>query len=133
VRVLSDVETGVVVRRLDPIDIGNVHERDLSGALDNEGLGGSWATFPMMSQPLLGALERTLKPRIGEGLQQVIEGASLECAQRVVVMRGYEDDDRRLIATQQLENIESIALRHLYVEEYKVRPRGPNLSDRLRT
>src|SRR6185312_4002872 len=48
VRVRTDVQAGVVVRSLDPIDIGKVHERDLPCALNNERLGTSWTALPMM-------------------------------------------------------------------------------------
>src|SRR5689334_3733958 len=102
-------------------------------ALDNERLGSSWTALHMMGQSLLRALERALKPRVSEGFQQVVEGACLECAQCVVVLRGYEDDYRSLITAQKLENVEAVAIRHLHVEEHKVGPRGANLRDCLRT
>src|SRR5690348_14112066 len=48
-------------------------------------------------------------------------------------MRRYEDGDGRLVASQQLENIEAVTFRHLHVEEHQIGPRGADLGDRLRT
>ena len=42
VRVPTDVQAGVVVRRLDPIDVRDLREQRLTSALDDQALGRQW-------------------------------------------------------------------------------------------
>src|SRR6185312_3494866 len=55
VRVGSNVQPGVIVRGLDPVDLGNANEHDLPCVLDDERLCGAWSPLPVMTQRLFGS------------------------------------------------------------------------------
>src|SRR6185312_3797301 len=55
VRVGSNVQTGVIVRGLDPVDLGNANEHDLPCVLDDERLCGAWSPLPVMTHSLFGS------------------------------------------------------------------------------
>ena len=76
-----------------------------------------------------GAVESGLKALVAEGLQQIVDGMRLERAQRVLVVRGHENDDGQVFRTTLLDqpgnHAKAIELRHLHVEEQHVhRPAG---------
>ena len=64
------------------------------------------------------ALDHLPEALVGERLEQVVERVNFEGAQRVLVVRGDEDDDRR--AVEQLQHFEAVELRHLDVEQEEV-------------
>jgi len=83
----SDVQTGVVIRRLDPIHLGDFHERDLSSVLDGYPLHSS-GNISATRDPLLGAPESSVKAIVIKRLQQVVERpASKACSAILIVSR----------------------------------------------
>ena len=78
------------------------------------------------AEPLAHAGQRLAQTLRAERLQQVVDRVHLECAQRVLVVRG--DEDHRHVAADQLQHLEPIQLRHLHVEEQQV---GRELRHRL--
>ena len=81
----SDVQARVVVGSLDPIDLGDSDERDLSGALDGQALQFSWKIFAKHDLSL-GAVEGQVESRVVERLQEVIERSGLESPQRIICL-----------------------------------------------
>ena len=73
----------------------------------------------LRAEPLARARDRLLESFRAERLQQVVDGVDLERLQRVLIVRGDEDD--RLIAAEQLEDLEAVQLRHLHVEQHEIR------------
>src|ERR1700730_11186435 len=59
----SDVQAGVVIRRLDPINLRDIHERDLSSVLDGYTLHSS-GNISAMRDPFLGAPECSVKASV---------------------------------------------------------------------
>src|SRR5438477_1480492 len=108
------VQTGVVVCRLDPVDLGNLYEAKLARALDCEALESPRLICPP-PDPLLGAAECEFEAGIVEGLQQLVEASGFKGAQCLLVIGGDKDDRGGQIYSQQLEHIEAIALGHLHV------------------
>ena len=71
----SDMQTDVVVRGFDPIDLRRRDKGNLTRRFDDEGLPGL-PPIPAKRNSLPGAFQCPLKPRIVERLQQVIERAA---------------------------------------------------------
>ena len=90
----------------------------------------------MRSGPGFGAFANPLRAldRLGEtllldGLQDVIDRVHLEGLDRVLVVRGDENDRRRpLHAGEARDDLEAVEPRHLDIEEHDV---GPQLPDRF--
>ena len=59
-------------------------------------------------------------------LQQVIERAHLEGPQRVLIVRGDEDDHRHLLRPDRLQHLEPVGARHLDVQEDEIRRIPPD-------
>ena len=69
-------------------------------------------------------VERGLELLVAERLEQVGDRVRVERAQRVLVVRGHEDDfghrHRRPVAHERGEHAEAVELRHLDVEEHQL-------------
>ena len=114
------VQACIVVGCLDPVDLGDVEEGDVTCVLDDE-------AFRCCRSDLCqcnffpGAVEGEIEPRVVEWFEQVVEGSGLEGAQGVPVVGGDEDDGRRNITAEKFKHVEAVALGHLDVEEEEVR------------
>ena len=64
--------------------------------------------------------ERAAEPIAIERLQQVIERRHLERLNGVLIVCGYENDDRATLGIELLQNSEPVQLRHLHVQEHQV-------------
>ena len=129
---IAHVQAGVIIRCLDPVDLGDREEQHPARALDDESLHRLVSRRRIVRDLLLGPAERALEARVIEGLQQVIERPSLEGAQRVLVVRGHEDYRRQKVAAQLLEHVEAVAFGHLHIEEHEVGLRLADDRDRIK-
>jgi hypothetical protein len=114
VRPWSNVQTGVVVRSLDPIDLGDFQEQNLSGTLDDKAVHLSRKIFAK-PDTFLGTVQSLAKSRVAEGFQQIIKRAGFESAQRVLIVRCHEDESGWLVSAKQFQHVEPVAFRHLNV------------------
>src|SRR5579859_805131 len=124
-----DVQAGIIVGRLDPVDLGDFDEANFSRVLDDDALKPPGSRFfagarrlsldavftpavltSIEPNSLLRALQRQLEARVVERLQQVVERSRGEGAKRVLIVGGDEDDGRGQVAAQQLKHVESVAL-----------------------
>src|ERR1700688_4760028 len=124
------MQTGVIIRRLDPVNLCDFKKRKLSGALHREMLPRSRRRTPACHDSLLGAVECPLESSVVEWLQEIIEGSCVESPQRVFVISRDKYDGGRHLA-QHLEHVKPVALRHLDVEEDHVRLQVANLQECL--
>ena len=67
------------------------------------------------------ALQRFGEALAVERLEQVVERADLERAQRVLIVGGHEDHERHALAADGFDHLEAVHLRHLHVEEHEIR------------
>ncbi len=74
-----------------------------------------------MFHPVLCAVQRVPQPRLVHRLQQVIDGIHLERAHSVLVIRGHKRDERHRLPLKLTNDAHAIELRHLPIEERKVR------------
>src|ERR1700677_1623415 len=79
VRSGSDMQTGVIVGRFNPVNLGNLYEQDSSGTLDHDALRYR-GHLSCVRDLLFRALEGALEAGVVEGLQKIIERSRLECA-----------------------------------------------------
>src|ERR1017187_6152572 len=87
---------------------------------------GGKAAFP---QARLGPAERHLEALRAERLEEVVDGVSVKGPHGVLVPGGHKDDGRT--GLDQLQDLETIELRHLDIEEEDVRTGFPDGFDRL--
>src|SRR5690348_7775586 len=115
----ANVQASIVVGRLDPVDVANFDEANLSRALDDD----PFDLLPLMmaavgsANPVFGSRHGQLKPCIIERLQQIIQCSSLEGTQSVLVICGDKYDRIRQVRTENLDHIETVTFRHLYIEK----------------
>src|ERR1700693_5309458 len=126
---LSHVQAGVVVSSLNPIDVGKCQKRDLACALDRQTIHSRQISAQRNS--LFGADQRSLKTRIVEGLEKIIQRSRLKSPKRVLIVSGHEDEGGRQIFPQQFKHIKAIAFRHLYIEKDQVGAAFAYLRNRL--
>src|SRR3984893_15399880 len=112
----ADVHAGVVIRRLDPINLRDFHERDLSRVLDGLALHCS-GNISALSDPLLGAPQSSVKAIVIKRLQQVVEGPGLESPHRVLIVSRDKDYGGRQISAEQFKHVEAVATRPLNIQE----------------
>src|SRR5215469_760563 len=74
----------------------------------------------LLSQALLGPIERGLKPLRRERLQQIIHGVDFEGPQRMLVVSGYKYHGHGVGVAEQFQHFKAVELRHLHVEEEQV-------------
>jgi len=136
------VQLQVVAGRLDPVDLAGAEERHAPGALDDEPVGRRGALGAelggqrehaarervalLVRQLGPDALERLLEAGLVERLEQVVEGAHLEGAQRVGLVSGDEHHEREALAADRLHHGKPVPLGHLHVEEHQVRRLAPD-------
>lgn len=84
-------------------------------------------------EPALGAVERPPQARIVQGLQNVVECARFESAQRVRIVCGHENNSLGQVRPQQFEHIEAVVFRHLDVQEHDVGSGPSDLVDGLQS
>src|SRR5262249_22544178 len=126
----ADVQARVIIRRLDPIYLADLHELDLPRTLDDKLFEPSRRVHTMRN-PLLHPAQRLLKSGVIKRLQQIIERTGFKGTQRVLIVCGHEDHCWRQLVAQHLEHVKAVALRHLHVQKHEVRPATPYLTDRL--
>ena len=86
----------------------------------------SWSLFgalpPIERHPPARALQRQLEPRRIDRLQQVVDRVDLERFDRVLIVRGHEDDVRSRGAAVEHppRDLEARESRHLHVEKHQV-------------
>src|SRR2546423_1229188 len=68
----------------------------------------------------LRASKRLVESLVRERLEQVVERADLEGPQRVAVPRGDENQDGRALKVYRFQNLETVLVRHLHVEQDEV-------------
>src|SRR3984893_4473152 len=112
----SDVQAGVVIRRLDPINLRDFHERDLSSVLDGQALHSSGNISTMRDQ-CLGAPQSSVKTIVIKRLQQVVERPGLESPQRILIVSRDKDYGGGQICAEEFKHIEAAALPPLNLEE----------------
>ena len=114
------VQTCVIVGGLDPVDLRDVEEGNVSRIFDDQ-------AFRCCRSGLCqrnffpGAVEGEIESRVVEGLEKVVERSGLECTQGVPVVCGDEDDGRWHVAAEKFKHVEAVAFGHLDVEEEKFR------------
>ena len=79
------------------------------------------------------ARQRLRQPAIVDRFEQVIGRGGFECADRVMVVRGHEHDERHFRSGNVAQRFEAIDTGHLHVEEHQVRPLRVHRRDRRRT
>jgi hypothetical protein len=113
----SDVEAGIVVCGLDPVNLSRFEEQDLAGILYDKALGG-WGCWPMILDPVLRPAESTLESGIVKWLQKVIEGPGFESPEGIVIVSSDKDYRRRHVSAKHFDHVEPVALGHLNIEEH---------------
>jgi hypothetical protein len=81
---------------------------------------------------ILGAAQSALESCIVEGLQQIVESAGLKGFESVLIVSSNENHGRRHIPAKHFENVKSVALGHLNIQENEVRLRPAYLFERLK-
>src|SRR5258705_6828939 len=102
------MQAGVIVRRLDPIDLGSLQKRNLPRALDREPLQRR-RRISLMGESRLGTPKRTIESSIIKRLQEVVERTRLKGPQRILVISRNEDHRRGQLSPQHLQHIKPIA------------------------
>src|SRR5690606_22432211 len=74
-----------------------------------------------------------VKSVVVKRFEQIIQRLHLECLQRELIVRGHEYGDRYMFGANCREDIETIELRHLNVEEQQVRLEFVDETHGLRT
>src|SRR5258708_25413007 len=128
----THVEAGVIVGSLDPVDFRDFHKRDLADALDGETLQFSWRVFTAL-QGLLRPVEGTLESSVIERLEKIVERSGFKSSNCILIVSGHENDCRRKIVAQHFKYVETVAFRHLHIEEQQIRPGGADTVDGLAT
>ncbi len=114
------MEGGVVVGGLNPVNVGGGDEEDFARALDGDAAGGRGGLGAGGGDFVFGAGEGAVEAGVVVGLEQVIQRPGLEGADGILVICGYKYDGGRSVVAEELENIESVRLRHLHIEEEEV-------------
>ena len=122
--------------RFDPVDFVRAQEEQAAAGLDDQAIGARLIAPQILDQRqqppseiaglvafdlLARALQRLGEALAVERLEQVVERADLERLERVLIVRGDEDDERHPLAADRLDDLEAVHLRHLDVEEHEVR------------
>ncbi len=137
VRFRPHVQAHIVIRRFHPIDVGYSHIHLVPGAAHREPrclrrAKSAGQCRLARNQSLFGTLQRQSKARLIDGFEQIVERAGIEGPQRVLIVCRDENDDRqRAVRLENLQDVESAALRHLHIEKHQVRPRAANRGDCL--
>ena len=63
------------------------------------------------------ALDAAAEARFVHGLQKIVDGAGIERAHGVFLVRCREDHDRHRVGADGLDDVEAVELGHLHVEE----------------
>src|SRR5580700_9940414 len=111
-RLAAHMHTDVVVLRLHPVDVRDLHIRDLPEAAQREPLRLLLRDIFLQRNFLFGALHRELKTRIVEWLQEIVERTGIERAQRMRVVCRYKNDDGLPLALELAEYVKSPAFGH---------------------
>ena len=121
---------------VDPIDLVGAKEEQAASRLYDQAIGARLIAAQVLDQgqqaaPQIAALialdlfaralQRVGEPLAVERFEQVVERADLECAQRVLIVGGDEDDQRHALAADRFDHFEAVHLRHLNIEEDEIR------------
>src|SRR5687768_14144830 len=122
---------------LDPVELRSFEEDDPPfrfdyetfqiGTLLSDGLEQSGdlllviVSLAAVSKFLVNSRHGLIETKLVERLQQVIERCGFECPNSVLLVRGNKDDLRQSGRAKSLKCREAVYLRHLHVEENKVR------------
>jgi len=128
------VKEDVVAVSFDPGDVADGDEAGAVVAFDEDAIGigalllnalqdfgktrGEWAgrTRVIFAR----AAEDVFETVFGEGLQEIVEGVDFEGAEGVVIVSGDENDGRHVVGADGFDNGETVARRHLDVEENEI-------------
>ena len=142
----TDVQLDVVAGRFNPVDLVRAHEKDASAGFDDEPLETLRGRLQILNELeqasleisvraplelLTGSPERLREPISIERLEQVVERVHVERAQRVVVERRHEDDERHPLRPDGLDDLETVGAGHLHVEKDQVWLKPPDRVDRV--
>ena len=130
----ADMEARIVSFGLDPVDVGDGDELNAAANGDGEALqivgreavceqreefsGGLLILASLAS--IAGPGDGARQPIGSEGLEEVVDGVGVEGADRVVIVGGDEDGDGHLFDSNGFEDLETVHLRHLNIEEDEV-------------
>jgi len=81
------------------------------------------------TQPPERSPECELKTFLGYRLQEIIDCRDFERSDRILVVRGHEDDRGHAVRSNGVDDGESVGARHLHIEEHKVEFLLPNESN----
>ena len=81
--------------------------------------------------PANGPLERERKASLGYRFEEIINRCDFKRPERILVVRGHEDDRRHALCSNGMDNREAIGPRHLHVKEHEIRFLLTNKSNRL--
>jgi hypothetical protein len=73
------------------------------------------------------------EPFFGDGLQKIGDRVGVERRERMLVVRGHEDDERRDFRRECFDDFESAQPRHFDIEEHDLRPVLSNRFQRRQT
>jgi hypothetical protein len=73
-----------------------------------------------LAQAVPNPLDHERESLIAERLQQIVERMLLERLERVLVVGGDEDDQRRRVAVEMSDDVEPVHFRHLHVEKQHI-------------
>src|SRR5438105_7683862 len=100
------MQTDVVIRSFDPIDLRSCDKTDLTDALNHK--------RPVPLLPIFGqrdsslrAFQSPLKPFVVERFQKIIESANLKSTQCITVISRHEDN-AGCVASEPLDDIEAV-------------------------
>jgi len=140
------VEPDVVLEGFDPVHVVDWHERSLLAGPNRESLklprrirDGTEHRHQLLrgvlvrgaSQPVDGPLERERKALFGYRFEEIVDRCDFECPNRILVVRGHEDDWRHALYSNGIDHRKAIGTWHLHVKKYEIRPLLANESDRL--
>jgi hypothetical protein len=72
-----------------------------------------------------------LKALLGYRFEEIIDRCDFERPERILVVRGHEDNRRHALCSNGMDHRKAIGPRHLHVKKYEIRFPLTNKSDRL--
>jgi hypothetical protein len=130
------VETGIVAKSFDPVNILNPNERDFASSTNCETLRAFNARALALERILVsiahhlmlpeikespGAVKRIGKTNVVYGFEEIIERLYFKRVRRIYSVRGEKNYARYLTLWQRTQDIDAGNARHLNVKQQKVR------------
>src|SRR5580692_2604328 len=138
------MQQDIVVGRLDPVHCVNGHQTKTVAISECQPLRpfallhleerlqlARKGSLPLCRDSFTSAPDRRSQPFIIKRLQQIIDGIQLERADRILVIGSYKNYSGHALRSYVANYIEPGAIRHLHIEQDKIRAVGKNRIDGL--